>query len=543
MNRKHTPIKYFVLILLMAFLAFSIGGCTTKNLPTQKTDYDVIIIGAGMGGLSAAAHLALKGQKVLVLEKHDRVGGSTSSFQRGEFTFDTALHEMAGGGPGKLDRGLFQLLKATGVDKKIELYEVPDFYRAVFPGVDITLPPNWEGFKKELKKKWPEEAEGIDNLHKLCAALFGDLMELKDLFRYGAVRGTFTKIMVPLRQNTFYTWKDRTVKDLLDLCFKNEDLKAVVSQLWVYYGVPVEKQSALIFMAATESYLSDGAWHVKGTSQALAEGYATRIRELGGTVKTHTLVTKIIMENGMATGVRTATGQKYTARYIVANTDPYQLAYKLIGKDNMPEAYIKKLESMKPGNSLFGVYLGLGVDLKARGFRDTEIFFNTYRDSTKNYKAMMTGDFGKGAVSITVYSNLVDPIYAPKGKSVVKLDAYSDISVWPKDRAAYLKLKEQKMDELIALASNVIPELKDPKNIIVKEGYTPKTIQDYTLNKGGIVYGFEITPDQWEKMPNTTPIDNVFITSNWTQAWHGVGSCQVNGWRAARLILDKEEIE
>ncbi len=104
-------------------------------------------------------------------------------------------------------------------------------------------------------------------------------------------------------------------------------------------------------------------------------------------------------------------------------------------------------------------------------------------------------------------------------------------------------MKEQKMDELIALASNVIPELKDPKNIIIKEGYTPRTLERYTMNKGGVVYGFEITPDQWEKMPNTTPIANVFITSNWTQAWHGVGSCQINGWRAARLILDKEEIE
>ncbi len=414
MNQKHKTPKCILLIILLTLMVASLFGCTTKNLPAQKTDYDVIVIGAGMGGLSAAAHLAVKGQKVLVLEKHNVVGGSTSLFRRGEFVFDTALHEMAGGGPGKLDRGLFQLLKTTGVDKKIELYEVPDFYRAVFPGVDITLPPNWEGFKNELKKKWPEEAEGIDKLHKLCAAVFGDMLEIKDIFRYGAVRGTLTRMMVPLRQNTFYTWKDRTVKDLMDLCFKNEDLKAVVSQLWVYYGAPVEKQSALIFMAATESYLSDGAWHVKGTSQALADGYAARIRELGGTIKTNTLVTKIILEDGVATGVRTATGQKYTARYIVANTDPYQLAYKLIGKDNMSDAYIKKLESMKPGNSLFGVYLGLGVDLKARGFHDTEIFFNTYRDSAKNYDAMMTGDFGKGPYPSPFTPTSTTPFTHPK---------------------------------------------------------------------------------------------------------------------------------
>lgn len=541
--RFPTVKKTYPIIILTIFI-FLLAGCAAQqNQPALKTDYDVIVIGAGMGGLSAAAHLAVKGQKVLVLEKHNIVGGSTTRFSRGEFVFDAALHEMAGGGPGKKDRGLYQLLKTTGVDKKAQLYEVPHLYRSVFPGVDITLPPNWDGFKSELKKKWPAEADNIDKFHILCESLFNELMELRDLFRYGTVRGTLTRAMVPLRQRTFLKWKSRTVKELLDECFRDEDIKAVVSQLWVYYGAPVEKQSALLFMAATESYLTDGAWHIKGSSQALSDAYADRIKELGGTVKTSTLVTKILMDNGRATGVKTATGQTYTARYIVANTDPYQLAYRLIGKENMTRAYLEKLESLKPANSLFGVFLGLNIDLAKRGYKDTEIFYNAHRSSIKNYEAMMKGDFQNGSVAITIYSNLGDPVYAPAGKSVVKLDAYSDIAYWPEDRAAYEKLKAQKVDELIGLAAKVIPELADPKNLEVKEGYTPRTIQRYTMNRGGVVYGFDVTPAQWEKMPNTTPVPNVFIASNWTQAWHGVGSCQVNGWRAARMILDREGIE
>ena len=72
---------------------------------------------------------------------------------------------------------------------------------------------------------------------------------------------------------------------------------------------------------------------------------------------------------------------------------------------------------------------------------------------------------------------------------------------------------------------------------------TPVTINEFTKNHVGSVYGFYMSPDQWEKVPNDTPIDNVFIASNWSQAWHGVGSTQLNGWRAARLIQDIEGME
>jgi len=520
------------------------GGCTKKHPDNRDTDFDVIVIGSGMGGLSTAAHLGTKKLKVLLLEQHDKVGGCTTNFERDDFTFDASLHEMAGGGPGKNNRGLYKLLEITGVGKKVELIELPHFYRSIFPGVDITLPNNWAGFKKVLKQKWPEEAEGVDKFHKLSSDLMKELLSLKNMFRYSGLKKFFTKAMVPLRQPTLFKWKDKTFKDLMDECFKNEDIKAVVSQLWVYYGAPVPEQSALISMAATDAYLSDGVWHIKGTSQALSDAYAERIQELGGVIKTDTRVTKIIIEDGIATGIVTEYGDTFTARYIVANTDPYQLTYKLIGKEHFPSNYLEKLKNLKPANSLFGVYLGLNIDLKKLGYHDTEIFYNVSKDSMVLYDNMMKGDLENGAVAITIYSNYNDPIYAPPGKSVVVLNAYSSIDVWPEYQSeAYYEMKEQKEKGLISLASKAIPELANSDNIEVREGFTPHTIKRYTMNRGGIVYGFYLSPDQWEKIPNNTPFSNVFIASNWTQAWHGVGSSQINGWRAARLIMDREGIE
>ena len=126
---------------------------------------------------------------------------------------------------------------------------------------------------------------------------------------------------------------------------------------------------------------------------------------------------------------------------------------------------------------------------------------------------------------------------------MVVLHAYSDYDIWPKDHDEYLKMKDEKAWELIELAENVIPELSNPKNIEVMEVITPVTLAEFTMNYHGVVYGFYMSPEQWQKIPNDTPIDNVFIAGNWTQAWHGVASCQINGWRAARLIMDIEGIE
>jgi all-trans-retinol 13,14-reductase len=529
------------LVLIIALVA--LPGCGVGERPTHKADYDVIVIGGGLGGLSAGAHLAKNGLKVLVLEQHHKVGGCATNFTRGAFVFETSLHEMNGGGPVDTP-GTYALLKGCGVYDKLadKLYRLPDFYRSVYPdGLDVTMPADWQGWDATLKGRWPDQAEGIDLFHATCEKTFADALGLLDLYRYSPLKAFFTKAMVPVKHKTLYKWNGRTAKELMDECFTNDDIKAVVSQLWVYYGPPTKDLAALELLTATYSYLTEGVWHVKGTSQVMSNAYADLIRELGGEVKTGTLVARIIIEDGMARGVQTEFGDTYSARYVVADTDPYQLAFKLIGEENLPKSYVKKIRGIRPANSLFGVYLGLNIDLKKLGYKDNEIFMNGSKDSTAMYENMMSGNYAEGGSSITIYSNYGDPIYAPPGKSVVVLHAYGDYDIWPKDRAEYDTMKQEKARALISLASKFIPEIADPANVAVMEVITPVDLKEFTMNEGGVVYGPAATPDQFLMLPPATPIDNVFMSSNWNQ--HGMGPGHLNGYKAARMILDREGIE
>jgi prolycopene isomerase len=157
------------------------------------------------------------------------------------------------------------------------------------------------------------------------------------------------------------------------------------------------------------------------------------------------------------------------------------------------------------------------------------------------YDAMMEGRWRDGAVSLTFYSNLDPETYAPPGKSVLVLNSYSKMEYWPEPGEEYEKAKQDMVDQLLDLAENVVPGLRE--HIEVLEPMTPRTIQSFTLQHDGVPYGWEATPAQKMRMPNSTEIDGLFLAGSWTLPFHGVSVAQISGHKAARLILDEEDID
>ena len=527
--RRSTILSLF----LIAISVCSLQSCS--HAPPAKggsDDYDVIVIGAGMGGLSAGAHLAVGGMSVMLLEQHHKVGGCTSSFSRGEYNFDAALHQMV---------GVDELQKAAGIDDRIELIRVPDLYRTIFPGVDFTYPGDIDEAVRALSLEWPEESEAIEEFHRLMGQLAREGLELADLGRANPIAKIFRMIQVPFRQPAIFKYRNANLQEVLDEHFEDEGLKAVISQLWVYYGPPPSRLWAPIFMIANYHYLTLGGWQIKGSSQALSDAYAERITELGGRVKTGTRVTSIIVEDGRARGVRTDLGETFRSRYVISNADPYQTFFTLVGEDRTPRKYCEKIRSLKPGNSIFGVYLGLDVESGFWNVDDYEIFYSKSLDADELYSRMMEGDFENGCAAMTFYTNIGDSWYAPPGKSVLVMHAYSDAKFWPRDREEYRRKKELCADRLIALAENLFPGLAD--HIVVKEVITPLSLEAFTLQKDGIPYGWRLTPEQaMKRLQIETPIEGLYLAGSWSQPSHGVSAAQESGYMAARMVLEEEGI-
>jgi len=489
-----------------------------------------------MGGLSAGVHLATEKMNVLVVERFHKVGGHTSSFSRGCFNFESSMHEMDGGGEGGTAN---ILLKRAGVWDKVKLISIPVLFRAIMPDLDFTYPSDPEAAIKALTERWPEEKEGIEKFYQFLKAVAEDGRELKNYYRYSRFRQFFARIGVVLCRRAFYKYLNSPLQEVLDDHFTDDELKAVMSQLWVYFGPPPSRLWAPIYLLAANSFMYHGAWHIEGSSQALADAYVERITELGGTVRTGVKVTSIMVEEGTVQGIKTEMGETLTSRYVVSNADPYQTFLRLVGEDKAPEDMLEKLKELEPSNSLVGVYLGLDVEPDFWGIKEHEIFYSKTRDADAAYKNMMDEDYENGALIITLYSNLGDPWYSPPGKSVVVLHSYADPKNWPSEREQYLKKKKNVTDTLIALAEEVLPGLRD--HIEVMETATPRTIETYTNGMDGIPYGWNLTVEQGRtRLGNATGIDGLYLAGSWTLPAHGVSGAQISGYRTAQLILDLE---
>ena len=499
----------------------------------EKTKYDAVIIGAGLGGLTCGALLAKSGLKTLIIEQHSIPGGYCTSFKRKGFIFDSAVHFTEGLGEG----GRFhQILKDLGVEKEIEVYRLDPLYRVLFGDESFSVPADLNKYISMLSKKFPKEEKGISDLFKSVKRLQEESEKLPTPLHIRNV------LFHPLKYRLILKYYNKTFADMLADFIKDEKLRSIISSGWPYPGLPPSKLSALQMAGFLYSAHFEGHNYLKGGTQVLANTLVKALRKYGGELQLGTKVTKILIENNTATGVETAKGNKISAKYVVSNADARQTFLSLIGSDKLPSKFMNRLEQMEPSISFLQVFLGVDLNLREKGIIEHEIICYPSFDHDYAYNSCMQGKIEEGfGVCIPT---VLDPSLAPENKHVISLICpipYDFKENWGTENgergSSYEKLKNEAMHRLIKTAERVIPELSE--HIVFSEAATPLTLERYTANYKGAAYGWAHTPGQsgLSRLQPNTPIKNLYLAGHWTTPGGGTLTVALSGRNIAKVII------
>lgn len=533
------------------FLKYVLGGIGAlaldwNSLPrrvmafTKDDQYDAIVIGSGLGGLSCAAGFARQGFKVLVLEQHDRPGGYATTFERpGGFVFDVSLHSTTVGER----NGIHNLIPGFPEITDVEFVEHPNLYRVIYPDYDIRVPQrNIDQYIKMLKDYFPEEKDGITGIFSDMQGLTNNIAKLSN------ARGQVDMSRFPVDFPFLFKFYNKTWKDMLDGRVKNDKLRAIISAQWGYYGLPPSKLVSFYYALPAIGYLTGGGYYPIGRSQKISNALVKFIEDQGGKVMLESRVEKLLVKDHAAYGVKTATGAEYKSKVVVSNVNPFDTFRKMTDGQDFLSTYLDQLDHYSVSLSSFQIFLGLKKDLIGKlGIKDSEIFYETGYDPEASYKAALETDLSNPGYAVILYDNIYKQ-YSPAGKNTLNLMTIQSYDHWKPyesdyfsgNKAEYKKEKERIAGILIDRAEKtLLPGLSSA--IEVKEIGTPLTNVRFTRNYRGAIYGLDQTVDNsgQSRLPHHTPISNLYLAGAWTRPGHGYGAVLSSGLECFGEIMQK----
>jgi all-trans-retinol 13,14-reductase len=439
--------------------------------------------------------------------------------------------------------GIHNLIPGFPEIEDVEFVPHPSLYRAIFPDYDYRVPQrNLKEYIEILVGYFPDEKQGIEGIFEDMNGLAGDINKYQQAG--GQVdMSTFPKEFPYLFQTFNLTWGA-----LVDQRIKSPKLKAIISSLWGYYGLPPSKLSCFYYALPTIGYLQEGGYYPKGRSQKMSDAFVKFIEDHGGTVKLKTRVEKILTKNHAAYGVKVDDGTEYKAKAIVSNANAFDTFFTMMDEKDHLKDYLANFDKYSVSLSSFQVFLGLKKDLvKESGIEDSEIFYASSYDDDATYKAFLEADVENSGYGVMLYDNVYEG-YSPEGKNTVNILVLQGYDHWEKYEADYQKgnkkeykaEKERMADILIKkVEETVLPGLSE--SIEVKEIGTPLTNWRYTRNYRGAIYGWDQTMNNTgpNRVPHTTSIENLYLAGAWTQPGHGYGAVVPSGLACFGEIMKK----
>jgi len=499
----------------------------------KPEQYDYVIVGAGMGGLTVGSLLAHAGARVAVLEAHEYPGGCCHTFPMGDYEFCAAVHYIFSCGEGE---PVYNLLRKLGLLDRItfERLDPEGFDQFSCPSAELRfrIPNGLDKWAGRLCDRFPADARGIRKFFTTVHDLSVQLRRLPDRFSLAGVARAAVDAPQVLR------YRGYSLQRLFDKLRLSAPVQAILSTQLGDVGLPPRQVSLLIYCALVSSY-SDGAYYPTEHFSSFIAALANVIdRAPGCRLVYETEVAGVRIDRGCIRSVVTADGREFHGDRFICNADPKWFV-SAIGRDQFPPAFLRKIDYDYSAAS-FSIYLGVrGLDLRDYGFGNWNVWHYPSLDVNAAYAAQHDrGDLSDPWIFMstpTLCSPNARTRHAPEDAQILELITTCAFEPFDerlgRNRREYIRNKVEVRNRMIDIVQEqYVPGLRD--HVAIRVAGTPTTNKRYLWTPRGNIYGSALTPANVSatRLKSHSPIDNLFFTGA-SAAFPSIGGTVSGGER------------
>lgn len=498
----------------------------------MKKEYDILVIGSGLGGLVSALILAKEGLKVCVLEKNNQYGGNLQTFSRDKLVFDTGVHYLGGLSKGQNLNTFFSYLEIMD-DLDLQRMDEDGYDRISFgeDAIDYPHAQGYQNFVEQLSVYFPDERENLENyceeIQYVCS----------QFPRYNVVgKDNYNEEILHLNTRRF-----------IESVTSDKKLQSVLLGSNFLYAGDSENIPFYVHALTVNSYIQSAYKCIKGGSQ-ISKLLIRKLRQYGADIHKHAEVTGFIFDdNNVLTSVKTASGKEYTAKKIISNIE-IRSTIKLIGEERLKKSFLNRVLSWQPVSSCFSVYLVLkpntipNFNYNVYHYSSEELVWSAFRyrketwPETYMLSSSPSRNYPEFAESLTAIS------YMDFDEVKDWENTFNTVADDRERGEMYERFKLAKAEQMLDALEKKIPNLTHA----VKKIYTssPLSYRDYIGSFEGNMYGYMKNSENPLKtmVSPRTKIDNLFLTGQ-SVNMHGILGVTIGAFNTCSEILGKETID
>ena len=511
-----------------------------------NNNYDVIIIGSGISGLTAGVLLAREGKKVLVLEKHFKIGGWTHTFKRKKYEWDVGIHYI--GEVHNKNNIVYKLFDYI-CNGKLKWNKMNDNYdKIIFPDKEYNFNAPRSRFISDMLQYFPgTEQKFIKYINMIDESVKSG----QQFYANKALPRWLGNMTYSFMTKKYFKYSDLTTRNVIMELFDNEKILGVLSGQWGDHGLPPSQSSFAMHAAVVRHYLNGGNYPI-GTSRVIGETASDNLESMGGELYVNAGVDEIIINKNKAIGVRLENKDEIYAPIIISSTGVLNTYNCLLRNSKRNKQYKEMIKKVYPTSSYLCLYIGLKIASSDLMKNNTNLWIYPGYDHDTNVKNYISNNNVEFPVIYISFPSAKDPEYQKKyphnsTMEVIVPSPFHDFEkwqnqLWKKRGTDYDNLKENISQRILKEVYKYVPKAK--KTIDYYELSTPLSVKSLANYKIGEMYGIEHGPSRFHNkwLRPQTEIKNLFLTGQ-DIITVGVTSALFSGLLTVSSILKKNLIK